>query len=284
MFTRTLRAYGSTMAAGPLMHVENLYRYPVKSMLGESVTTLDVGPGGAEGDRRLALIDEETGRVASAKQARLWRQLLKCTASLDGERVRVRLPDGTEVSPDDDGFDEALSALLSRPVRVATSRTPGVSLERADPDQVLTEGLDAVVDAPLLELAEATPGDSFVDLAPLHVITTATLDRIGTEAARYRPNIVIATPPGHPPYTENDWTERTFTAGSARLKGMGPTPRCVIPTLEHGGLDRATHALRTPAAENRVDSFGLGRLPCAGAYFEVVTEGAISLGDQFALN
>jgi uncharacterized protein YcbX len=270
------------MTDGQQLRVASLHRYPVKSMLGETVAALNVGFGGAEGDRRRALIDQETGRVASAKQARLWRQLLKCTASIDGGRVRVRLPDGTDVAPDEDGFAEAVSELVSRPVRVATSRPPGVSLERADPEQVLDQGLDAVVDAPLLELAEGTPGDSFVDLAPLHVITTATLDRIGTEAARYRPNIVIATPPGFPPYTENDWTERTFAVGSVELKGMGPTPRCVIPTLEHGELDRATHALRTPAAENLVDSFGLGRLPCAGAYLEVVTEGTIGVGDRFS--
>lgn len=57
------------MTSAPQMHVAGLHRYPVKSMLGETVATLDIGYGGAEGDRRLALIDEETGRVASAKQA-----------------------------------------------------------------------------------------------------------------------------------------------------------------------------------------------------------------------
>ena len=269
------------MATGDRLHVGSLHRYPVKSMLGETLTTLAVGHDGAEGDRRLALIDAETGRVASAKQARLWRELLKCTARIDGAHVRVRLPDGTEVTPGQDDFDDALSELVSRPVRVATHRPEGASLERADPEQVLERGLDAVVDAPLLELGEATPGNSFVDLAPLHVITTATLERIGTEAQRYRPNIVVVTPPGFPAYTENDWTEGTFTVGSAQLKGLGATPRCVIPTLEHGDLGRAAHALRTPATENLVDSFGLGRLPCAGAYFDVIAEGTISLGDTF---
>lgn len=270
------------MTTGDQLHVGSLHRYPVKSMLGEALPTLVVSYEGAEGDRRLALIDAETGRVASAKQARLWRNLLTCTARIDGERVRVRLPDGTEVSPGEDDFDDALSAVVARPVRVATRRPAGASLERADPEQVLDRGLDAVVDAPLLELGEATPGDSFVDLAPLHVITTATLERIGTEALRYRPNIVVVTPPGYPAYTENDWTESTFAVGSAQIKGMGATPRCVIPTLEHGDLGRATHALRTPAAENLVDSFGLGRLPCAGAYFEVVSEGVVNVGDPFS--
>ena len=181
------------MTAAPQMHVASLHRYPVKSMLGESVATLDIGYGGAEGDRRLALIDEETGRVASAKQARLWRHLLKCSARIDDGRVRVRLPDGAEVSPGDAAFVDALSDLLSRPVRLARQRPAGASVERADPDLVLEHGLDAEVDAPLLELAEGTPGESFVDLAPLHVITEATLARIGIDAERYRPNIVIAT-------------------------------------------------------------------------------------------
>lgn len=269
----------STGSAQEQMQVGSLHRYPVKSMLGETVTALGVSREGAEGDRRLALIDVETGRVASAKQARLWRRLLQCSAYIEGGRVQVRLPDGSTVAAGEEGFDESLSALLARPVQLADRRPRGASIERADPDQVLRDGLDAEVDAPLLELAESTPGDSFVDLAPLHVITKATLERIGTEADRYRPNIVITTPPGFPPYTENEWTERTLTVGTVQLKGMGPTPRCVIPTLEQGDLGRATHALQTPAAENRVESFGLGRLPCAGAYFEVVTEGTIRVGD-----
>ncbi len=273
-----------TSGAAEQMHVGSLYRYPVKSMLGETLAALAVGKGGAEGDRRLALIDQATDRVASAKQARLWRHLLKCSASLDDGRVWIRMPDGTSMASDDAGVEDALSTLLSRHVRLADHRAEGASLERADPEQVLAQGLDAVVDAPLLELASATPGDSFVDLAPVHMITTATLERIDAEVARYRPNVVIATPPGYPPYAENEWTDRTLTVGGVVLKAMGPTPRCVIPTLEHGDLDRAPHALRTPAAENRVESFGLGELPCAGAYFEVITAGTIRVGDQVSLN
>ncbi|ANI42867.1 MOSC domain-containing protein [Mycolicibacterium vaccae] len=265
------------------MRVARLYRYPVKSMLGETVDALPVGPGGADGDRRLALIDQETGRVASAKQARLWRHLLMCSAATIDGRVEIRLPDGTSVAADDEDVDGVLSALVARPVHLADRRPQSATLERADPEQVLERGLDADVDAPLLELAEGTPGESFVDLAPLHVITTATLERIGTEAERYRPNLVIATPPGYPPYAENEWTNRTLTVGPVVLQGMGPTPRCVIPTLEQRGLGRAVHALRTPTEENRVDSFGLGRLPCAGAYVEVVTEGTIEAGALFSV-
>ncbi|MDV3127984.1 MOSC domain-containing protein [Mycobacterium sp. 21AC1] len=265
------------------MHVATLRRYPVKSMLGETVEELFVDERGVQGDRRLALVDTQTGRIASAKQARLWRDLLQCNAGVHDGRVQIRLPDGTMVPADDDGTDEQLSRLLSRPVRLVDGRQQGATIERADPDQVLEQGVDAEVEAPLLELAQGTPGDSFVDFAPMHVITTATLERIGTEAERYRPNLVIATPPGYPAYAENDWVGRTLAIGQVQIRGMGPTPRCVIPTLEHGRLARAPHALRTPAKENRVQSFDFGVLPCAGAYFEVIADGTIRTGEAISL-
>ena len=265
------------------MQVHTLYRYPVKSMLGETVDAFVVGAGGVEHDRRLALIDQVTGRVASAKQARLWRSLLKCSATADSGRVSIRLPDGARVSADADDVDARLSELVSRQVHLADSRPAGASLERADPDQVLDRGEDAEVDAPLLELGQATPGDSFTDYAPIHAITTATLEHIGTEAVRYRPNLVISTPPGYPPYAENDWTGRALVVGQARLRAVCPTPRCAIPTLEHGELGRAPHALRTPAAENRVAALDFGVLPCAGAYFEVLTPGTIRVGDHVVI-
>ena len=265
------------------LRVGSLYRYPVKSMLGESVDSLFIDARGAEGDRRLALIDESSGRVASAKQARLWRGLLSCSALTQDRGVVIRLPDGSTAASDDDHVDDVLSRFLGRSVRLGRSRSDGASIERADPDQVLEMGVDAEVDAPILELAQATPGDSFVDLAPVHAITTATLERIGVEAARYRPNLVIATPPGYPAYAENAWTDQVLSVGGTRLRAMGPTPRCVIPTLEHGELPRATQALRTPAAENRVDAFGMGLLPCAGTYLEVVSDGTMHVGDPVSL-
>jgi uncharacterized protein len=168
-------------------------------------------------------------------------------------------------------------------VHLTARRPPGASVERADPDQVLDRGLDVEVDAPLLELAQATPGDSFTDFAPLHVITTATLERIGVEATRYRPNVVVATSPGYPAYAENDWTGKLLHIGHVTLRAIGPTPRCVIPTLEHGMLPTAPQALRTPAAENRVQAFDFGVLPCAGAYFEVVTGGVLKVGHDVAV-
>ena len=265
------------------MRVAGLCRYPVKSMLGQVVTSMFVDQHGADGDRRLALVDAVTGRVASAKQPRLWRELLHCSARLDAGTVRIEVPDGTSVAADEPGVDDVLSRLLGRPVQLVSQRPQGATLERPDPERVLELGLDAEVEGELLEIAQATPGKSFTDVAPVHAITTATVEQVGTEALRYRPNLVIATPPGYPPYAENDWAGRELLVGGARLSVLKATPRCVVPTLEHGALPRAPHALRTLVAENRLKASGSAPLPCAGVYLEVAAAGIIKSGDAVCL-
>jgi uncharacterized protein len=266
------------------VRIESLRRYPVKSMLGEAVDSLFVDEHGAEGDRRLALVDTATGHVASAKQARLWRGLLTCTAQGNTGHVRIGLPDGTSVAADDPGVDELLSRQLGRAVRLISKRPDGATVERPDPDQLLELGLDAEVAGRILEIGLGTPGASFTDDAPLHAITTATLEHIGVEALRYRPNLVIATPPDFPPYGENDWVGRDLRVGTVRLHGLELTPRCVVPTLEHGPLPRAPHALRIPAAENRREAGSCGVAACAGIYFRATTAGVVHVDDPVALD
>lgn len=226
-----------------------------------------------------ALVDVATGRVATAKQPRWWRDLLHCRAATVTGRIRVTLPDGRAI--DSLVADDALSTLLGRPVRMARQRAAGVAIERPDPEEVLERGLDADLDAPLLELAMGTPGGRFVDYAPVHVVTTATLEAVGVETLRYRPNLVVRTPPGTAAFTENGWAGRRIGVGGAVLEGMLPTPRCSVPTLEHGDLPRSTAALRTPAELNRIWIDLLdARVPCVGGYARVVVPGVVRTGDQ----
>lgn len=261
------------------MRVVALHRYPVKSVLGEDPGTVRVGPGGVEGDRVRALVDVATGRVVSAKQPRLWRALLTWRSRTGPAGPVLVLADGREVDTADPGAAAVLSAALGRRVRVAVRRRPGAEVERPDPEAVLAAGVEAEVPFALLEIAQATPGGTFVDHSPLHLVTTATLDAIGTAAARYRPNLVLATPPGTEPFVENSWVGRELAVGGVRLRLTIPTPRCAVPTLAHGDLPRLPAAVRVPLARNRVDVPGFGVLPCAGAYAEVVAGGEIAAGD-----
>lgn len=258
------------------MTVTVVLRYPVKSMLGERVATAVVDGGGVHGDRHLAVLDIETGRVATAKHPRLWRNLLRCRAVGDTGRVVITMADGSEHSATD--ADDALTRMLGRPVTLSADRPAGAAVERPDPENVLRHGVEADIPFETLQIAQATPGATFVDLAPVHLITSATLDHLGVDAIRYRPNFLLHTPHGTPPYVENDWVNRDITIGDVRLRGILPTPRCAVPTLEHGDLPRSPQAVRTLLTENRREVLDAGPKPCAGLYAEVVRGGQVSAG------
>jgi uncharacterized protein len=55
--------------------VVSIWRYPVKSMLGEELNSSYITERGLTGDRAYAVIDQETGKVASAKNPRKWGKL-----------------------------------------------------------------------------------------------------------------------------------------------------------------------------------------------------------------
>ena len=86
--------------------VTTLRRYPVKSMLGEDIGASDVSWTGLAWDRRLAVVSRRTGKVASAKYPRLWRDLLTLSAEALDEDVRITLPDGKTVCGTDADIDE----------------------------------------------------------------------------------------------------------------------------------------------------------------------------------
>jgi uncharacterized protein len=270
------------------MRITTMWRYPVKSMLGEQVSGARLEPGGLEGDRGLALVDATTGLIATAKHPRLWRDLLKHSATVSDGRVLITAPAGWTLDAQDPEVDGLLSAALGRPVRLCSDRPSTATVERPAPEDVLDHGVEAEVPAATLEIGRGTPGSTFVDYAPVHLITSATLEHIGTEHLRYRPNLVVETPAGTPAFVENDWMGRELHlrngAGAAVvLRMILPTPRCAVPTLEHGPLPRAPHAVRSLMTANQVDVPGFGVLPCAGGYAEVVRPGVVQVGDEVTL-
>lgn len=261
------------------MRTAALRRYPVKSMLGEDVAELALAPGGVEGDRAFAVIDTGTGLVATAKHPRLWRRLLAFAAGT-GSCVLVRFPDGTEVPADAPDLAVRLSAELGRAVTVSGIRPDGASVERPAPEDVLGQGVSAVVPAQVLEIGQGSTGRNFVDHSPVHLITTATLRHLGTELVRYRPNVVVETPGDTEAFVENSWLGKEVRVGEALLRVTIPTPRCSVPSLAHGALAPDPEAVRAVMRDNRIDVPGLGKaMPCAGAYAQVVKAGRVALGD-----
>jgi uncharacterized protein YcbX len=185
------------------MKIGSLWRYPVKSMLGEEIAEAIVTERGLVGDRGYALIECETGHVASAKHARKWAALLQCRARyLDAPRpdqplpvVEITLPDGRVVRSDNPDVDAALSALAGRRVMLSCQppQTPTREANRAEADVVWeTETIRQET------MGGGAPSGTFFDFAPIHLITSATLTRLSEiapdsvfDARRFRPNIVV---------------------------------------------------------------------------------------------
>lgn len=132
--------------------VRQLSRYPVKSMLGEDLDEAYVDAAGIAGDRAFAVLDCLTGKVASARNPRLWRDMLTVRSTLlshdatdapeatGASAVRPTRADGTTGTVTVTGRpDPALSTLLGRDVRLLDRAAPGATIERMDPDQVRTD-------------------------------------------------------------------------------------------------------------------------------------------------
>jgi uncharacterized protein YcbX len=287
--------------------IDQLWRFPVKSMQGESVPSVELAASGIIGDRAWALVDPSDGKVVSAKNPRKWGRVLELAAAfVDGADgpVAVSTPDGTVVRSDVAGDDASgvVSRFLGRDVVLTPSSAAPANptMEETWPGEVEglapaafiestripSEGDDAVSD---IRMAMAAPPGTFFDLAVLHLLTTSTLASLRAahpggdfDVRRYRPNVVVATSGGG--FAENAWVGRSLSFGSAG-PGMAvtlSTMRCVMTTMAQPGLPRDLSLLQTVARTNRVDMLG-GEWACAGVYGNAVGSGVVAVGDPVTL-
>jgi len=264
--------------------VVGLWRYPVKSMMGEELNAAEVTHRGLVGDRQFAVVDASTGKVAGAKNPRKWGNFFDFRAAYveppESEAklpaVRLTLPDGTVATSERSDVAQVLSKALGREVVFAEAQPDGESsgaqAEEYWPDM---EGLDYRDTVTEWEL----PAGTFFDLAVVHLLTTATIERLRVlypegrfEVRRFRPNIVVATGPDQQGFVENDWIDQTLAIGDeVRLRITGPCPRCVMTTLPQGDLPKDAGILRTAAQNNQAN---------VGVYANVVKGGTVRRGDD----
>lgn len=269
------------------MRIAQLWRYPVKSMQGERLESADVTATGVAGDRRWALVGPD-GKVVSAKNPRKWADVLHYQARLvDADTVEIAGPDGLVTRSDDPDVDAAISTSLGQEVRLLSTPPDGAQYEMLFPDIEGLAPVQAIADTRIADetdgtltaqmLAFAAPG-TFNDVAPLHVLTTATLQRVGADVRRFRPNVIVESDGAG--FEENDWSGKTITLGAdARAMALLATMRCVMTTLPQPGLPRDRGVLQSLARDNRVDIPGLGVWACAGSYCTVAAPGSVAVGD-----
>jgi uncharacterized protein YcbX len=267
--------------------VASLWRYPVKSMIGEELNAAEFTSRGVLGDRHFALRDRETGMVVGAKNPRKWPNFFNFRAAfVEPPRtgaalpaVRVTLPDGTSATSAQNNLEAVLSEALGRAVTFEEAADePGAASAKAEEYWPDLDGLDFRDTVTDWELPEGT----FFDLAFVHLLTTATLDRLRAlypegrfEARRFRPNIVVATGAEEEGFVENAWVGGVLSLGDdVRLRVTGPCPRCVMTTLAQSDLPKDTGILRTAAQHNQAN---------VGVYADVIQGGVVRCGDRVRL-
>jgi uncharacterized protein YcbX len=263
--------------------VVSIWRYPVKSMLGEELNSSYVTERGLVGDRAYALIDQKTGKVASAKNPKKWGKLFDFrSVFIDPPQVvenipsvRITFPDGTHIFSDQNNIDYTLSKVLDQDVRLMRASLERPSYEEYWPDIDGLAQREKVTD-------ETMPSQTFFDLAVIHLLTTSTINRLRElypegrfEVRRFRPNIVIESASGEKDFIENLWMGKKIMIGEdIVLRITGPCTRCVMTTLSQGDLPKDLGILRTIARYNKVN---------AGVYASVQRGGTIRRGDLVRL-
>jgi uncharacterized protein YcbX len=243
------------------------WRYPVKSMQGGQAEQLVIDASGVGGDRSHAVIDPATGHLLSAKRVKA---LLDALATDE----RITLPDGQVLRFDDPALDDALSRWLGRTVHLADEEEAGERSYEMTFDPPDDEADYYEIPAP--------PG-TFLDLAPVHLVTTATLDgcsaarpELNWDVRRFRPNLLLDV--DVEPFGEQAWVGRQLAVGDVVLTVDGPTVRCAMPLrAQPGGLGREPELFRAMSELN-------GDFPNhLGLYCSVTEPGTVTVGDPVSV-
>jgi len=279
--------------------IAGIFRYPVKSMMGETLDGATVTSTGIPGDRAWAVRDERRGGIRGAKH---FAPLMQCSARYLDEplpeqagHAAITLPDGTTFPTSDRDAATRLGRFLDTAVSL-WPLLPATALDhyrRGAPiaDDALAELRRIFArrsDEPLPDLSafpdilrkyESPPGTYF-DAFPLLLLTDRSLATLAARASgsridvrRFRPNLLIET---HidADFPERAWCGRRVRIGSAVLEVRMECPRCVMTTLPFADLPADPGVMRALVRESG------GNL---GVYAVPVEAGVVRRGDRVEL-
>ncbi|AJQ62439.1 hypothetical protein BTT_60630 (plasmid) [Bacillus thuringiensis serovar morrisoni str. 4AA1] len=226
--------------------IKEINRFPVKSILGESLSSAIIDDRGILGDRLWA-IKNENGKFGSGKTTRRFQQmegLFNYKARYDGDTPILTMPDGTEYRGDQERVNKALSELLGFPVTLAKEESI-----------------------------------SHFDEGPISIITTSALKMLSKDLGeivdprRFRANMLIETEATG--YLEDEWVGRLIQVGaSVSLKIIAPLQRCIMVNNTQEELKQDARILRT-LINNHAATFGV--------WAKVEQYGEVRVGDEVML-
>ena len=220
--------------------VELLWRYPVKSLMGEKLKSLDIDARGVSGDREYAVSNSD-GKFGSGKNTRRFRRidgLFSMSAESSDQVVSIKFPDGVVLTDKDPSMNSKLSEILGQSVS-------------------------------LTKEAEIPHFDD----GAIHILTTSSLSSLhdllpnsGIDSRRFRPNIVIDSL-----HVDQELVGKTIKIGEAVLEITHKTERCRMITIDQPGLESRPEILRSVSQH-----FGL----YFGVYAKVLSTGVLSVGEK----
>ncbi|WP_315926050.1 MOSC domain-containing protein [Mesorhizobium sp. SP-1A] len=237
-----------------LGRVIELWRYPVSSLGGESVPSLPIGHGGADGDRIYGLVDAASGEIASPDRNPKWHGAPHIRGRLGADRrLEVAMPGGGWLPAPDPATDRALSGYLGFGVAI----------------RPFEAGLPAGYDGPL-----STPR---YDKAAVHLLTTASLARLkalypegNPDRRRFRPTMLVDVPPVDGSFPETEWIGRRLAIGGLELTIVEPCRRCGFTIIAQQDVESDAGILRSLVRHNRHN---------LGVYCRVDRPGRVEVGD-----
>ncbi len=265
------------------MMLQQIYRYPIKSMEGNSLKECLVTPRGLAFDRHWALFDEN-GQVITARQFPV---LLNIQPQWTASGLCL---EHASLPPLSIPFTAENKA--QRKVYVFDGEASGLEVSE-EASQWFTQLLgqscrlifmDAQSHRPVLPKYGGRLGDevSYADECPLLLISEASLYDLNTrlpspmEMRPFRPNLVVE---GSAPYEEDTW--KLLRIGSCIFEVAQPCKRCVMITLDPVTGQKHPHQepLRTLATYRKHPSGGTS----FGVHLVPRSEGSIRQGDKIVI-
>ena len=268
--------------------VTQIWRYPVKSMMGERLFGAELGENGIPGDRAWAVRDEKRGGIRGAKKIP---QLMDMEASSRGDAPLIIARDGHSAVANEPHIHQWLSEKLNHPVTL-WPLVPPEQLDhyrRGAPDsdnpleefrtvmgRLPGESLPDFSDMPELLEFESPPGTYF-DAFPILLLSQQSLQTLNAlyeesifDVRRFRPNVLLDFTNSDMPFPEQDLIGKSVTIGDAVLDVVAPCPRCSMTTHAFADLPKDTKIMRRLVEETD------GNL---GVYATIRTPGAIKEND-----
>lgn len=259
--------------------VDQLWRYPVKSMAGEKIDSSKITNAGLLGDRYYAMKNIETNKILSAKNFRKYPDIFYFKSEYlneptkDSFEVAIIFPNKEKYLSTNNDTDKALSSFFNENIKLTKKIPDEISLKEYWPDDVKQRERDGKQ-----VTNEFMPDGTFFDLATIHIITLSSIEKLkqlypegNFDLNRFRANIVIDLDSKEIGFIENDWVGKTIHIGDeVVLKITRATPRCVMTTLEHENIPKDKQVHKTIIKNNNND---------LGVYAEVIKEGIIKKDD-----